>query len=207
MCVMARWVTQHTGMIWYQVNKSNMHWKKTEIRVPTSVQCKSMFTQQKYHRLMQGIMLKRIYKCMKRLKSFNLRFDRIKIWSIHIKTKCLTGVKGDSRWPKYHPNITQRSPGYTYPPKILCAAFQMQYHKPNGLWTPKEWNNTLRILDDWLNEWKHISLFKAVSQLNVYHFYSKMIIMKIMRIMIKIIMKNELNENNKLNNYVWLDHS
>ena len=50
---------------------------------------------------------------MKRLKNFNLRFDRIKIWSIHIKTKCLTGVIGDSRWLKYHPNITQRSPGYT----------------------------------------------------------------------------------------------
>ena len=48
----------------------------------------------------------------------------------------------------------------------------MQYHNPNDLWTPKEWNNTRQII---LNEtiWKHISLSKAVSQLNVYHFYSK----------------------------------
>ena len=50
---------------------------------------------------------------MKRLKNFNLKFDRIKIWSIHIKTKHITGVIGDSRWPKYHPNITQSSPDYT----------------------------------------------------------------------------------------------
>ena len=37
----------------------------------------------------------------------------------------------------------------------------MQYHKPNGLWTPKEHNNNTNI---WFH---HI---KAVSQMNVYHF-------------------------------------
>ena len=47
---------------------------------------------------------------MIRLKNFNLKFDRIEIWNIHIKTKCVTGVIGDSRWLKYHPNITQRLP-------------------------------------------------------------------------------------------------
>ena len=49
---------------------------------------------------------------MKGLKNYNLRFDRIKIWNIHIKTKCVPSVIGDSRWPKYHPNITQILPGH-----------------------------------------------------------------------------------------------
>ena len=79
-------------------------------------------------------------------------------------------VIGDLRWPKYHPNTTQMLPGYTYPPpKILCAAFQMQYHKPNGLWTPEEWNNTRQIiLNGGLND-NTLCCIKAVSQLNVYH--------------------------------------
>ena len=60
----------------------------------------------------------------------------------------------------------------------------MQYHKPNGSWTPKEWNNTRQINIRW-NKWKHISLFKAVSQLNVYHFF---------------ISKNVNNDDNDKNN-------
>ena len=48
------------------------------------------------------------------------------------------------------------------PPKnFVCCIFQMQYHKPNILWTPKEHNNNTNI-------WFHC--IKAVSQLNVYHF-------------------------------------
>ena len=138
------------------MNQSNIYHRKTKIRVPTSVQCKSMFPQQKYHRPMQGIMPKRSYKCMKRLKNYISDFEQIKIWVFHIKIKHVTSVIGDSRWPKYHPNITQILPGYTYPPKILCAAFQMQYHKPNGLWTPKEWNNTRQIIE-WLNEMDEVT--------------------------------------------------
>ena len=61
-----------------------------------------------------------------------------------LKSKC---VSGEKRWLK----VTQISPGYTYPPpKILCVAFQMQYHKPNSLWTPQEWNNTRNNMDWWL---------------------------------------------------------
>ena len=101
---------------------------------------------------MQGKLLKLHWKCVKGLKNYRLNFVKIKIWVIHIKTKHITGVIGDSRWPKYHPNTTQRSPGYTYPPKILCAAFQMQYHKPNSSWTPEEWNNTRQIILNDTNE-------------------------------------------------------
>ena len=101
---------------------------------------------------MQGKLLKLHWKHVKGLKNYKLDFEKIKIWIIHIKTKHVTGVIGDSRWPKYHPNITQSLPGYTYPPTILCAAFQMQYHKPNGLWTPKEWNNTNNYIE-WLSKW------------------------------------------------------
>ena len=147
-------------------------------------------------------MLKRSYKCMKRLKNFNLKFDRIKIWSIHIKTKCITSVIGDSRWSKYHLNIIQSSPGYTYPPKILCAAFQMQYHKPNGLWTPKEWNNTRQIIG-WLNEINEVTLHSVTTNC-VPLFAAKMriviIIINIMKI-IKVMKNNGLNENNKLIKY------
>ena len=50
-----------------------------KIRVPTSVQCKSVFPQQKYHRLMQEIMPKRSYKYMKRLKNYILNFEQIHI--------------------------------------------------------------------------------------------------------------------------------
>ena len=83
----------------------------------------------------------------------------------------MTGIIGDSRWPKYHPNTTQRSPGHTYPPKNLVCCI------PNAVsqtkWTPKEWNNTTKIRNtmEWYN-WKCISLFKAVSQLNVYHLFT-----------------------------------
>ena len=68
-------------------------------------------------------------------------------------------------------NITQISPGHTYPPKILCAAFQMQYHKPSE---PQRNGTTQDKLI--LNEMNEITscCIKAVSQLNVYHsFYSK----------------------------------
>ena len=44
---------------------------------------------------------------MKGLKNYNLKFERIKIWNTHIKTKCVPGVIGDSRWLKYHPKITR----------------------------------------------------------------------------------------------------
>ena len=85
---------------------------------------------------------------MKGLKNYNLKFEKIKIQNIHIKTKHVPGEIGDSRRLYVtlgDLNITQTLPGYTYPPNILCAAFQMQYHKPNGLWIPKEWNNTTQI--------------------------------------------------------------
>ena len=66
-------------------------------------------------------------------------------------------------------NTTQRSPGHTYPSKILCAAFQMQYHK---LSVPQR-NGTTQQIILWNDvDEKYISLFKAVSQLNVYHFFS-----------------------------------
>ena len=61
------------------------------------------------------------------------------------------------------------------PPKnCVCCIFQMQHHKPNGLWTPKEHNNIL------------FHCIKAVSQLNVYHFNNDELIM--------IIMKNNANK-------------
>ena len=63
-----------------------------------------------------------------------------------------TGVIGDSRWPKYHPNTTQRLPHYTNPPKILCAAFQMQYHEPNGLMNPRRNGTTQDSLFNETNE-------------------------------------------------------
>ena len=90
-------------------------------------------------------------------------------------------------------NITQippkTSPGYTYPPKILCAAFQMQYHKPNGSWTPKEWNNTRQInINDELNE-NTFAVQSSVTTECVPLFTAKMWIMMIM-IKIMIIMKN-----------------
>ena len=47
----------------------------------------------------------------------------------------------------------------------------MQYHKL--MWTPKEWNNTSQNIEKikWM-EWNHILLFKAVLQINVYHFFN-----------------------------------
>ena len=51
---------------------------------------------------------------MKRLKNYRSDFEQIKIWVFHIKIKHVTGVIGDSRWPKYHLNITQILPGYSY---------------------------------------------------------------------------------------------
>ena len=42
-----------------------------------------------------------------------------------------TGVIGDLRWPKDHPQTTLKLLGHTYPPKGLFAASQMQYHKPS----------------------------------------------------------------------------
>ena len=66
-------------------------------------------------------------------------------------------------------NITQILLGYTYPPKILCAAFQRQYYKPNSLWTPKGIKqHSTNVLDE-INE-NTLRCIKAVSQLNVYHF-------------------------------------
>ena len=50
---------------------------------------------------------------MKRLKNYRSDFEQIKIWVFHIKIKRATGVIGDSRWPKYHPNITHILPDYT----------------------------------------------------------------------------------------------
>ena len=101
---------------------------------------------------------------MIRLKNYGWGFEQIKIWNIHIKIK---RVSGEKRWLK----VTHISPGYTYPPKFLCAAFQMQYHKTNGLWTPKEWNNTTQIFK--MEKMKYtFHCFKAVSQLNVYHFFT-----------------------------------
>ena len=63
---------------------------------------------------------------MKRFKNFNLRFDRIKIQSIHIKTKHITSVIGDSGWPKYHLNITQRSPGYIWGKRDLLLMLKKE---------------------------------------------------------------------------------
>ena len=63
----------------------------------------------------------------------------------------MTSVIGDSRWPKYHPNTTQISLGHTYPPKILCAAFQMQYHKPSEPQRNETTQDKL-ILDDELHD-------------------------------------------------------
>ena len=44
---------------------------------------------------------------MIRLKNYKLYFGKIKIWNIHIKTKHVPSVIGDSRWPKYHPKNYQ----------------------------------------------------------------------------------------------------
>ena len=68
---------------------------------------------------------------MNGLKNYILNFEQIHIWIFYIKIKRVSGVTGDSRWPKDHPQITLELPGHTYPPKNLCAAFQMQYHKPS----------------------------------------------------------------------------
>ena len=54
---------------------------------------------------MQGKLYKLHWKCVKGLKNYRLNFVKIKIWVIHIQTKCITGVIDDSRWPKHHPNI------------------------------------------------------------------------------------------------------
>ena len=72
-------------------------------------------------------------------------------------------------------NTTWRPPkpaGLHIPAKILCAAFQMQYHKPKQPVDPKEWNNTRQIKLDEVNE-KTSCCIKAVSQLSVYTLYSR----------------------------------
>ena len=137
-----------------------------------------MFTQQKYHRLMQGIMLKRNYKCMKRLKNFNLKFDRIKKWSIHIKTKCITGVIGDSRWPKYH-WISPKDHQVTHTPQIFVCCIPnavSQTKRPVDSKGMKQHNNNI----EW-NKWNHISLEQSsVITKYVPLFAAKMQIMMIM---------------------------
>ena len=49
---------------------------------------------------------------------------------------------------------------YTYPQKFCVLHFQMQYHKPDGLWTSQEWNYKISL---------SLHYVKAVSQINVYH--------------------------------------
>ena len=47
----------------------------------------------------------------------------------------------------------------------------MQYHKPSEPQRNETTQQKQKILMEWY-KWKCISLFKAVSQLNVYHFFS-----------------------------------
>ena len=116
---------------------------------------------------------------MKGLKNYNLKFERIKIWNIHIKTKHVPGVIGDSRWPKYHPKIA----GLHIPPKnfVCCIPNAVSQTKrsvdPRGM---KQHNTS--ILDE-INE-NTLRWIKAVSQLNVYHFSQQ----------------NENNDDNDKNN-------
>ena len=81
---------------------------------------------------------------MNRLKNYSLDFEQIKIWIFHIKIKHVTGVIGDSGWPKHHLKIARLH----IPPKnfVCCIPNAVSQTK----WTPKEWNNTRRILND---EW------------------------------------------------------
>ena len=58
---------------------------------------------------------------MNRLKNYILNFEQIHIWIFHIKIKHVSGVTGDSRWPKDHPQITLKLPGHTYPPPKFCV--------------------------------------------------------------------------------------
>ena len=52
-------------------------------------------THQKYHWLMQEILLKTYLKCMNCLYNYNKEFGKIKKWIIHYKTK---RVNGEKRW-------------------------------------------------------------------------------------------------------------
>ena len=74
-----------------------------------------------------GRSAKTYYKCMIWLKNFNKRFEMIQGWIIHNKIKHVNGEKrGDNIFTISH-----------IPPKsFVCCIFLLQYHKPNGLWTP-----------------------------------------------------------------------
>ena len=95
-----------------------------------------------------------------------------------LKSNMQTGVTGDSRWPKDHPQITLKLPGHTYPPKILCAAFQMQYHKLSEPQRNETTQQEKLILNDWING----NTFWTINHkraLNAYHLSKyKMKIMK-----------------------------
>ena len=67
-----RWICRY-------VNQLNQYHYKTKIRVPTSVQCKSVFSQQKYHRPMQEMMPKIRYNWLQWLMNYRFNFDRIYI--------------------------------------------------------------------------------------------------------------------------------
>ena len=119
---------------------------------------------------------------MKGLKDYNLRFDRIKIWNIHIKTKRVPSVIGDSRWPKYDTNIA----GLHIPPKnvVCCIPNAVSQTKqsvdPKGM---KQHNTNILNEMNEINE-NTLCCIKAVSQLNVYHFSQQ----------------NENNDDNDKNN-------
>ena len=115
----------------------------------------------KYHRPMQGKLLKLHWKHVKGLKNYRLDFEKIKIWIIHIKTKHITSVIGDSRWPNHHLNITQLLPGYTYPPKNFVCCIPNAVSQTKRPVDPKEMKQHKINYIRW-NEWKHILLHKAV---------------------------------------------
>ena len=117
---------------------------------------------------------------MKGLKNYNLRFDRIKIWNIHIKTKHVPSVIGDSRWPKYHPKIT----GSHIPPKNFVCCIPNAVSQTKQSVDPKGMKQHKTNILDEVNEWKHISLQQS-SVINKY---------------VPLLQQNENNDNDNENN-------
>ena len=100
------------------------------------------------------------------------------------------------------PNITQRSPGYTYPPQKFCVLHSECSITNQMAYEPQRNETTqYKLLDDWLNENTFHCSKQCHNQMCTTFLTAKMWIMMIMMKIMEIKKNNELNENNKLIKY------